>query len=190
GRCFPVLQRDGVGRPEPRAALLAFGACQPPQPVESPPGRERAGPDVGLAKRCRVGVVRNALCQLAPHDRYPGLVANYSSLRGAGTWSVAVSGGNRSGHRRKSPGWRGGKRSGWHGRRRSGGYGWGSDLPHWLAIARCPVAGRAVAVPGVAVPGVAVPGVAVPGVAVPGVAVPGVAVPGVAVPGVAGPAVA
>src|SRR5215813_8879639 len=160
GRCFPVLQRDGVGRPEPRAALLAFGACQPPQPVESPPGRERAGPDVGLAKRCRVGVVRNALCQLAPHDRYPELVANYSSLRGAGTWSSAVAGGNRSGHRRKSPGWRGGKRSGWHGRRRSGGYGWGSDLPHWPAIARCPIAGRAAAGPGVAVPGVAGPGVA------------------------------
>src|SRR5215475_14058271 len=181
GRCFPVLQRDGVGRPEPRAALLAFGACQPPQPVESPPGRERAGPDVGLTKRCRVGVVRDALCQLAPHDRYPELVANYSSLRGAGTWSSAVAGGNRSGHRRKSPGWRGGERSGWHGRRRSGGYGWGSDLPHWLAIARCPVAGRAAAGPGVAVTGVAVPGVAVPGFTVPGVAVPVVAVPGVAV---------
>src|SRR5262249_40245551 len=85
---------------------------QPPQPVESPPGRERAGPDVGLAKRCRVGVVRNALCQLAPHDRYPELVANYSSLRGAGIWSSAVAGGDPSRHPRERPGWRGGERGG------------------------------------------------------------------------------
>src|SRR5262249_40245554 len=61
-------------------------------------------------------------------------------------------------------------RRGAGGGRRSGGYGWGSDLPHWPAIARCPVAGRAAAGPGVAVPGVAVPGVAVPGVAGPAVA--------------------
>ncbi len=33
-RRFPVPQRDRVGGPEARAALLAFRACQPPQPVE------------------------------------------------------------------------------------------------------------------------------------------------------------
>src|SRR5262249_49909152 len=76
GSRFPVPQRDRVGGPKPRAALLTFRAGQPPQPVESPPGRERAGTDVCFAKCRRIGVMRNAWRDLAPRDRYPQAVAD------------------------------------------------------------------------------------------------------------------
>src|SRR5947207_14916644 len=66
--------------PEPGVALQAFWAGQPAKRVDSPSCRDRTGADVGLAKRNRILVVRDARTHLAPRDGYPELVADRRPL--------------------------------------------------------------------------------------------------------------
>jgi hypothetical protein len=76
----PAAQPDRMRGPELAVHLLASRASQPAERIDPPAGRDRAGADVGLAERRRIGVPGDARAYLAPHDRYPQLVADHRSL--------------------------------------------------------------------------------------------------------------
>jgi hypothetical protein len=65
-----------MGGPEPSVALLAFRAGQSAERIDAPSFRDRTGADVGLTKRIRILVVRDARTHLAPCDGHPQLVAD------------------------------------------------------------------------------------------------------------------
>ena len=76
----PIPQHDRAGDPEAGCGLLASGASQPAEGVDTPADADRAGADVGLAERCRIGMPGDAGTHLAPHDRHPQLVADHGPL--------------------------------------------------------------------------------------------------------------
>ncbi|HJY54960.1 MAG TPA: hypothetical protein VJ418_01110, partial [Streptosporangiaceae bacterium] len=55
-----------------------MGTSQPAQGIDAPAGADRTGPGIGLAKRGRIGIPRDARTHFAPHDRHPQLIADYS----------------------------------------------------------------------------------------------------------------
>jgi len=61
-----VLPCQGVGDPQARVALLAVRTHQPADGIMPPPSGQCAGPDVGLADRCRVVMQRDAGRHLTP----------------------------------------------------------------------------------------------------------------------------
>ena len=82
----PVPRHYRAGGPE-GVGLLAPGAGQPAEGIDAPAGADRAGPGVGLAERCRIGMPGDARAHLAPHDRYPQLITDHSPHRNPGTGS-------------------------------------------------------------------------------------------------------
>jgi hypothetical protein len=87
-----VVPGQGVGGPQARVALLAVRAHQAANGIMPPPGGQRAGPDVGLAGRCRVVMPRDAGRHLTPGDRPPEPVTENSPLGDGNRASERVSG--------------------------------------------------------------------------------------------------
>jgi hypothetical protein len=134
--CVPVPRRALAGGPERGVGLLAPGAGQPAEGIDAPASIDRAGPGVGLAERCRIGMPGDARAHLAPHDRHPQLITDHSphgspgraSGRGRGGGPGRDSGGS-------GPVWGGGR--GWGGGP-GAGFGPGTAVG-WLGTA---MAGR------------------------------------------------
>ena len=60
-----------------RPSVCWHRGSQPAERIDPPPGSDRTGPDVSLAERGGIEVPGNARTHLAPHDRYPQLVADH-----------------------------------------------------------------------------------------------------------------
>jgi hypothetical protein len=105
GGRVPVPRHDLAEGPEPGVGLLASGAGQPAEGIDAPAGLDRAGPDVGLAQRCRIGMEGDARTHLAPHQRHPQLITDHgphgspgrASGRGRGSGPGGGSGGTGPG---------------------------------------------------------------------------------------------
>jgi hypothetical protein len=80
----PVPGHDLEGGPEPGVGLLAPGASQPAQGVDTPGDADRTGAGVGLAERRRIFVHGDARTHIALHDRRPQLIAYHGPLGSPG----------------------------------------------------------------------------------------------------------
>jgi len=75
-----MLAGQGIGDPQARVPLLAVRTHQPANGIMPPPGGQRAGPDVGLAGRCRVVMQRDAGRHITPGDGPSELVTENGPL--------------------------------------------------------------------------------------------------------------
>src|SRR5260370_1286231 len=102
----------GVGGPKVRAGLLAARAGQPAERVHTPPGSDRARPDIGLTESLRVEVAGDARAHLAPHHRQAGRQARKTVCREARSAEGRIAGlpgPRRLAHMRGAPGWLAGR---------------------------------------------------------------------------------